>query len=73
MRWNVRLDAILRPDITVAVRLAPDNQQAMDYYLLPKWSWLHLGSALPSAMESFSTPTASTRSTDFLKSAVGRA
>ena len=36
LRWNVRLDTILRPDITVAVRLAPDNQQTMDYYVLPK-------------------------------------
>ena len=36
MRWRLRLDTILRPDITVAVRLAPDNQQTMDYYVLPK-------------------------------------
>jgi hypothetical protein len=36
MRWNLRLDTILSPDITVAVRLAQDNRQAMDYYLLPK-------------------------------------
>jgi hypothetical protein len=36
MRWNLRLDTILSPDITVAVRLAPNNRQAMDYYLLPK-------------------------------------
>jgi DNA invertase Pin-like site-specific DNA recombinase len=47
MRWNVRLDSILRPDITVAVRLAPDNQQAMDYYL----------PALPTAMSSGRSPT----------------
>ena len=36
MRWNVRLDTLLRPDITIAVRLAPDNQEAMDYYVLAK-------------------------------------
>jgi len=36
MRWKLRLDTIPRPDVTVAVRLAPGNQQAMDYYLLPK-------------------------------------
>jgi hypothetical protein len=36
MRWNVRLDTMLRPDITIAVRLGPDNQQAMDDYLLPQ-------------------------------------
>jgi len=30
----LRLDTALRPDITIAVRLAPDNEQPMDYYLL---------------------------------------
>jgi len=35
VRWRLRLDTALRPDLTIAVRLAPDNQQAMDYYLLP--------------------------------------
>src|ERR1700719_1649769 len=35
MRWNLRLDTALRPDITIAVGLAPDNEQPMDYYLLP--------------------------------------
>jgi len=34
--WKVRLDAGLCPDLTVAVRLAPENQIALDYYLLPK-------------------------------------
>ena len=36
MRWNLRLDTALRPDITIAVRLAPNNEQPMDYYLLPQ-------------------------------------
>ena len=36
MRWNLRLDTALRPDITIAVRLAPDNEQPLDYYLLPQ-------------------------------------
>jgi hypothetical protein len=36
MRWTLRLDTALRPDITIAVRLAPDNEQPMDYYLLPQ-------------------------------------
>ena len=36
MHWNVRLDTLLRPDITIAVRLRPDNEQAMDYYILPR-------------------------------------
>ena len=35
MRWNLRLDTALRPDITIAVRLAPDNEEPTDYYLLP--------------------------------------
>ena len=35
MRWNLRLDTALRPDITIAVRLAPDNERPMDYYILP--------------------------------------
>jgi DNA invertase Pin-like site-specific DNA recombinase len=36
LRWNVRLDASLRPDITVAVRMDPANEDALDYYLLPR-------------------------------------
>ena len=36
MRWKVRLDVGLRPDITLALRMAPENQQALDYYLLPR-------------------------------------
>ena len=35
MRWNLRFDASLRPDVTIAVRLEPDNQSARDYYLFP--------------------------------------
>jgi DNA invertase Pin-like site-specific DNA recombinase len=34
-RWKIHLDAGLLPDITIAVRMAPGNQQALDYYLLP--------------------------------------
>lgn len=36
LRWKVRLDTALRPDITVALRMAPENQQALDYYFLPR-------------------------------------
>ena len=39
LRWHIRLDAGLAPDITVAVRMAPGNIEALDYYLLP---WLDL-------------------------------
>lgn len=35
LRWKIRLDAGLAPDITVALRMQASNQDAMDYYLLP--------------------------------------
>jgi hypothetical protein len=35
LRWKVRLDIGLRPDITIAVRMAADNSAIYDYYLLP--------------------------------------
>jgi DNA invertase Pin-like site-specific DNA recombinase len=41
-RWKIRLDASLEPDITVAVRMAPGNQQPQDFYLLP---WIDVGRA----------------------------
>lgn len=34
-RWLIRLDAGLKPDITIAVRMDADNQEPLDYYLLP--------------------------------------
>ena len=34
--WKIRFDASLAPDITVAVRLDRINQNALDYYLLPR-------------------------------------
>lgn len=34
-RWLVRLDNSLRPDVTIATRLRPGNQEILDYYLLP--------------------------------------
>jgi DNA invertase Pin-like site-specific DNA recombinase len=36
LRWNIRLDARLRPDITVAVRMDQPNRSVLDYYLLPQ-------------------------------------
>jgi DNA invertase Pin-like site-specific DNA recombinase len=35
LRWNIRLDTGLHPDLTVAVRMDCQNQQPLDYYLLP--------------------------------------
>jgi DNA invertase Pin-like site-specific DNA recombinase len=36
LRWLVRFDTGLWPDITLAVRMDQPNQQALDYYLLPR-------------------------------------
>ena len=36
LRWQVRFDVGLWPDITVAVRMDGPNQNALDYYLLPR-------------------------------------
>jgi DNA invertase Pin-like site-specific DNA recombinase len=41
LRWKVRLDSGLRPDITIAARMEAGNAAIRDYYLLP---WLDLGS-----------------------------
>ncbi len=35
MRWNLRFETSLRPEVTIAVRLEPDNQSVRDYYLFP--------------------------------------
>lgn len=35
LRWNIRFDMSLKPDITIAVRMDWPNQQPLDYYLLP--------------------------------------
>ena len=42
LRWKIRLDTSLKPDITVAVRLDAGNKHPRDYYLLP---WLDVGSS----------------------------
>jgi hypothetical protein len=36
LRWKVRFDAGLNPDITLAVRMARTNELIQDYYLLPR-------------------------------------
>jgi DNA invertase Pin-like site-specific DNA recombinase len=36
LRWQIRFDVGLWPDITVAVRMDRQNQNALDYYLLPR-------------------------------------
>jgi hypothetical protein len=36
LRWNIRFDAGLSPDVTIAVRMNRQNRNALDYYLLPR-------------------------------------
>jgi DNA invertase Pin-like site-specific DNA recombinase len=36
LRWKVRLDTVLNPDLTVAIRMDAANERAQDYYLLPR-------------------------------------
>ena len=36
LRWHIRFDVGLWPDLTVALRMDEGNQQALDYYLLPR-------------------------------------
>ena len=36
LRWKVRLDNRLKPNITVAVRMDSATESALDYYLLPR-------------------------------------
>ena len=35
LRWKIRFDSGLSPDITVAIRMSPSNREILDYYLLP--------------------------------------
>jgi DNA invertase Pin-like site-specific DNA recombinase len=35
LRWRIRFDAGLAPDVTVAVRLDRSNERPLDYYILP--------------------------------------
>jgi hypothetical protein len=35
-RWQLRFDESLSPDIVIAARLHPGNEEIMDYYLLPR-------------------------------------
>jgi DNA invertase Pin-like site-specific DNA recombinase len=48
-RWMLRFDFVLRPDITIAARLAPGNQTVLDYFLFPNMA--EIGSQLRLAQE----------------------
>lgn len=37
LRWKIRFDTGLAPDITVAIRINRTNSAALDYYLLPQF------------------------------------
>jgi DNA invertase Pin-like site-specific DNA recombinase len=41
LRWKIRLDSALRPDLTIAVRMEPNNKEIHDYYLLPSIEFGH--------------------------------
>lgn len=49
LRWKIRFDSSLRPDITIALRMAQDDRQVLDYYLLPRLDFsedrLHMAEA----------------------------
>ena len=55
--WKIRLDSGLFPDLTVAVRLTPENKSALDYYLLPRIDIagprIRLGERNPIELESY--------------------
>lgn len=36
LRWKLRLDTVLKPDLTIAVRMDSTNDRPLDYYLLPR-------------------------------------
>lgn len=35
LRWKIRFDTSLRPDLTLAIRMDEQNENILDYYLLP--------------------------------------
>jgi hypothetical protein len=37
LRWKIRFDTGLAPDITIAIRMDRTNTDALDYYLLPQF------------------------------------
>jgi len=36
LRWQLRFDTSLCPDVVIATRLQPGNEEILDYYLLPR-------------------------------------
>jgi hypothetical protein len=63
LRWKIRLDGRLRPDITVALRMDQANRQVLDYSLLPPIDIAPAKLRLEKRTDSSSIRTALTRST----------
>jgi hypothetical protein len=40
LRWQIRFDTSLSPDVIVALRMKPENRQIQDYYILPRPTYL---------------------------------
>jgi DNA invertase Pin-like site-specific DNA recombinase len=61
LRWQIRFDVGLWPDITVAVRMDPPNRTAHDYYLLPRIDMtaprLRLAEDNGVSLDAYRTPT----------------
>ncbi|MEA2909828.1 MAG: hypothetical protein QOJ15_1909 [Bradyrhizobium sp.] len=36
LRWQIRFDTSLSPDVIVALRMDPENTEILDYYILPR-------------------------------------
>ena len=43
LRWKIRFDTGLQPDLTIAIRMAAGNREIKDYYLLPRIDWPFTG------------------------------
>ena len=59
LRWKLRLDTGLRPDITIAIRMDGNNETILDYYLLPSMDILSDKLRLAEETGSISTPIGS--------------
>jgi len=57
LRWRLRFETSLKPDITVAVRMDAGNRHPFDYYLLPRidflGAWLNLAESNVLQMDAY--------------------
>ena len=40
-RWTIRINASMNPDFSLIARMAPDNKEILDYYILPRLDFEH--------------------------------